>query len=120
MKLFRHTFWNTDDHVRAMNPEYIATQSEWLQDVVQCWAEDHAGELQLGSMKEAPVRPWVENLVVTQLWKGSTCSSFVLPAGTPLELNHTVHERLGVVGQPSDWDHYSLYFVIWIFTFLFE
>jgi len=27
------------DHVRAMNPEYIATQSEWLQDVVQCWAE---------------------------------------------------------------------------------
>jgi len=38
------------DHVRAMNPEYIATQSEWLQDVVQCWAEDHAGELQLGSM----------------------------------------------------------------------
>jgi len=33
------------DHVRAMNPEYIATPSEWLQDVVQCWAEDHAEEL---------------------------------------------------------------------------
>jgi len=38
------------DHVRLKYPDYIATQSEWLQDVVQCWAEDHAGELQLGSM----------------------------------------------------------------------
>jgi len=46
------------DHVRAMNPEYIATQSEWLQDVVQCWAEDHAGELQLGSLM------WAQNPVV--------------------------------------------------------
>jgi len=49
------------DHVRAMNPEYIATQSEWLQDVVQCWAEDHAGELQLGSMM------WTQNPVVPGL-----------------------------------------------------
>jgi len=46
------------DHVRAMNPEYIATQSEWLQDVVQCWAEDHAEELQLGPMM------WTQNPVV--------------------------------------------------------
>jgi len=43
------------DYVRAMNPEYIATQSEWLQDVVQCWAEDHAEELQLGPMM------WTQN-----------------------------------------------------------
>jgi len=46
------------DHCRMLNPEYDATPSQWLQDVVQCWAEDHAEELQLGPMT------WTQNPVV--------------------------------------------------------
>jgi len=46
------------DHCRMLNPEYDVTPSQWLQDVVQCWAEDHAEELQLGPMT------WTQNPVV--------------------------------------------------------
>jgi len=46
------------DHCRKLNPEFEMTPSEWLQLVVQCWAEDHAEELQLGPMM------WTQNPVV--------------------------------------------------------
>jgi len=46
------------DHCRMLNPEFEMTPSEWLQLVVQCWAEDHAEELQLGAMM------WTQNPVV--------------------------------------------------------
>ncbi len=45
------------DHCRKLNPEFEMTPSEWLQLVVQCWAEDHAEELQLSPMM------WAQNIV---------------------------------------------------------
>ncbi len=43
------------DHCRKLDPDYEITPSEWLQLVVQCWADDHAEELQLSPMM------WAQN-----------------------------------------------------------
>ena len=36
--------------VKARHPKYEATMAQWLMDVVQCWAEDHAEELGINPM----------------------------------------------------------------------
>ncbi len=38
------------DHCRRLDPDLEISPSEWLQLVAQCWAEDHAEELQLGPL----------------------------------------------------------------------
>ena len=43
------------DHCRRLDPDLEISPSEWLQLVVQCWAEDHAEELQLNPMM------WAQN-----------------------------------------------------------
>ena len=51
------------DHCRKLDPDLEISPSEWLQLVVQCWAEDHAEELQPGPLMwaqkpEQEEEPW--------------------------------------------------------------
>ena len=38
------------DFIKVQKPRYEANKSEWLMDVVRCWAEDHADEIGLNPM----------------------------------------------------------------------